>query len=249
MKRLLTIISAAVVLTTLSACSNSVSTQSDKTNSEIESTTAPESSTESTESTESMAEQSSLSSVSTVSSREESRSEHPVSYKIPDAEKPTGKSSSLDAPLGLNEWGSCAKFCTKEGTYINVPIRLVSARRGDSIYGELKETVGSARYLFEPKDNEEYLVCEYEICLDGFPVAEGGTLCDIEGNITGTNGEAIKLSSGSYWGSTLISLDTETYYYDGVIHSLICSPIPKEIKDYLIVLGEYGETQAYFKPA
>ena len=55
MKRLLTIISAAVVLTTLSACSNSVSTQSDKTNSEIESTTAPESSTESTESTESMA--------------------------------------------------------------------------------------------------------------------------------------------------------------------------------------------------
>ena len=58
----------------------------------------------------------------------------------------------------------------------------------------------------------------------------------------------IKLSTGSYWGSSTIALDEQTYYFDGVIHSMICSPIPKEVKDYLIVLGEYGETQAFFKP-
>lgn len=181
-------------------------------------------------------------------SREESRSEHALSYKIPDAEKPMGKSSTLDSPLGLNEWGSCAKQNLKDYTYTNVPVRIVSIRRGETVFNELKEMVSASRYLFEPRDEEEYLVCEYEICLDGFPVPKGGTLCDISGSITGTDGQFVKLSTGSYWSSSIVNLDEETYYYDGVIHSMFCSPIPREVKDYLVILGTFGETQAYFKP-
>lgn len=252
MKKLIIILAAALLLC-CSACSNG----SDKQDSSAPAGASSSSeSTESAESAESSKpDESTASEVShtpDVFSSDSSIISEPapnaISYKVKDAEKPTGKSSSTDAPLSLNEWGTAAKLNLKDNTYTNVPVRLVSVKRGENIYSELKETVGSSRYLFEPRDNEEYLLCEYEICLDGFPVPEGGTLCDITGGLTGTNGEMIKLSTGSYWGSSTVSLDEQTYYYDGVIHSMICSPIPKEVKDYLIVLGEYGETQAFFKP-
>ena len=253
MKKFIAFLSAAALLVCFSSCSGgpdkqeSIAASASSAGSENTESTQSAESSEPDESNESRASHAPdvFSSDSSIISEP---APNAISYKVKDAEKPTGKSSSADAPLSLDEWGTAAKLNLKDNTYTNVPVRLVSVKRGANIYSELKDTVGSSRYLFEPRDTEEYLVCEYEICLDGFPVPEGGTLCNITGGITGTNGEMVKLSTGSYWGSSTVSLDEQTYYYDGVIHSMICSPIPKEVKDYLIVLGEYGETQAFFKP-
>ena len=43
-----------------------------------------------------------------------------------DKEEIRTTSSSLTSPLSLNEWGTAAKFSTKEQKYYNVPIRVIS---------------------------------------------------------------------------------------------------------------------------
>ena len=112
---------------------------------------------------------------------------------------------------------------------------------------EVKEKMdaSSFNYYFEPSDDEEYALVEYEICLDGFPVKEGGITCDVTAFITGSDGQSIKLKNGSYWGATASCLDNETYYYEGIVHSEMAYRIPKEVKEYILTIGEYGENQAF----
>ncbi len=171
-----------------------------------------------------------------------------ISYQVKDAEKPFPSDSTAKEPLSFGEWGTAAKYCTKDGGYVNVPVRVLSVRRGARVNEEVKRLVQQqGGYYFEPKDNEEYAIAEYEIDLDGFPVAKGGTLCDITAFITGENGEALALEGGGYWGTTASCLDDTTYYYEGVVHGLMAFRIIKNRSDYLIAAGEYGETQAFFK--
>ena len=168
-------------------------------------------------------------------------------YIVKDASTPTGAASSLSSPLEVGDWGTAAKLCLKDGGYVDVPVRLVSFRRSDGVNEEVKKKMEGSKftYYFEPADYEEYVLAEYEICLNGFPVNEGGTLCDITAFITGSDGQAIKLKDGSYWSATASCLDNETYFYEGVIHSEIVWRIPKEVKEYILTFGEYGEHQAF----
>ena len=170
-----------------------------------------------------------------------------ISYTVTPDEDIKTVSSSLTSPLELNTWGTAAKFCTNDGTYANAPVRIVSIRRGDDVSKEVKELCekyGSVYYT-DPEKSQEYAIAEYEIDLNKFPVGEGGTLCDITAAITGEDGEMIKLSNGSYWGTTAFCMDEETYYYGGVVHSMLAYKIEKEVEGYIITLGEFGETQAY----
>ena len=173
-----------------------------------------------------------------------------VSYLVEDASAPSASSSSVSSPLGKEEWGTAAKFCLKDNGYVNVPVRIVSVRRGSGVNAEVKKIMNASsfNYYFEPSEKEEYAIAEYEICLDGFPVGEGGITCDVTAFVTGTDGQAIKLSDGSYWSATASSLDNETYYYEGTVRSMLAYRIPKECSGYMITLGEYGETQAFVKP-
>ena len=170
-----------------------------------------------------------------------------IAYLVKDAASPAAASSSLKSPLEVGDWGTAAKYCTKDGNYADVPVRLVSLKRGNGVNEEVKNKMDGSPYAFyfEPESNEEYVLAEYEICLDGFPVKDGGTLCDITAFITGSDGQAVKLKNGSYWSATASCLDNETYFYEGVVHSEIAWRIPKEVKEYIFTFGEYGEKQAF----
>ncbi len=161
----------------------------------------------------------------------------------------TTASSSIDSPLELDVWGTAAKYCTAENNYVNVPIKITSVRRGKDVASEVKTIADKSSFIsyFEPDENEEYAIADYEISLDGFPVDKGGTLIDISAYITGTDGEMIKLDNGSYWSTTAASLNQENYYYEGTVKGSLAFRIIKNRTDYLIVLGETGETQAFFK--
>ncbi len=171
-----------------------------------------------------------------------------ISYTVQNAETPSAAAASVDEPLSVGTWGQAAKFCTENDSYIEVPFRLTAVRRGAAVTEEVRRLTEQGNgYFVEPSQNEEYAIAEYEICLDGFPVGQGGTLCDITAFITGENGEALSLNDGSYWGTTASCLDTSTYYYEGTIHSQMAFRIIKNRSDYLIIAGEYGETQTFFK--
>ena len=169
------------------------------------------------------------------------------SYLVKDADTPVPSASTLQSPIEAGSWGKAAKLCLKDNSYVDVPVRVVSVRRGTDVNKEVKEKMdaSSFNYYFEPSDDEEYALVEYEICLDGFPVKEGGITCDVTAFITGSDGQSLKLKNGSYWGATASCLDNETYYYEGIVHSEMAYRIPKEVKEYILTIGEYGENQAF----
>lgn len=171
-----------------------------------------------------------------------------ISYRVEDASVPSTASGSFTSPLSLGEWGSAAKLVTADGSYVNVPVRVISVRRGDDVTEEIK-TISreTGRFFQDVDEKEEYLIAEYELKLDGFPVREGGTLCDITAFVTGETGEMIPLKNGGYYGVSAKMLDESTYWYEGTVHSQLAYPIPKEIKEHYLVLGEYGETQTVYR--
>ena len=161
------------------------------------------------------------------------------------------KTSSVGLPLKLNEWGKAAKFCTADNSYKDVPVRILSVRRGEKVNDEVRQIAKSSSFLtyFEPDAKEEYAIAEYEISLDGFPVKEGGTQADIFASVSGTDGQMIKLDDGSYWGTTAAAaVGDDEYYHEGVVKGKLMYKIIKGYNDYLLIVGETGETQAYFKP-
>lgn len=165
------------------------------------------------------------------------------------AEKITTSPSSAEAPLKLEKWGSAAKYCTAEKGYSEVPVRILSVRRGESVGREVKRLAEKTifAYYSEPEEYEEYAIAEYEICLDGFPVDKGGTDIEVTAFIQGTDGEMMKLDNGSYWSATAMSLNNDSsFFYEGTQKGLLAYRIPKGRSDYLIVVGEAGEQQAYF---
>ena len=158
-------------------------------------------------------------------------------------------SSSASTPLELEAWGSAAKFCTANNSYVNVPVRLISFERGAQALREAERLASQSSFtsLIPAGGSEEYVLVEYEISLNGFPVDEGGTLNTISAHITDTEGNMLKLSDGSYTGASAVCLDEEKYYYEGTVKGRLAYRIPKDCRDYLLVLGEEGQTQAFFK--
>ena len=171
-----------------------------------------------------------------------------ISYTVPFDEKITAVSSSVTSPLKTGEWGTAAKYSTKDDAYFNVPVRVISAVRGEAAAKELEKLKKEhSLYYSELLEDEEYIIAEYEICLDGFPVDKGGNLCDITAFISNTEGEPFMLEGGTYRSFSSFCLDCESYYYEGVIRSKLAYKILKNAGEYLIALGEYGETQAFVK--
>ncbi len=171
-----------------------------------------------------------------------------LSYLTDHRESVTASSSSMTSPLAMEEWGSAAKYCTKDHNYVNVPVRILSVRRGSEVQKELETLQKSHPFAMpELNEQEEYAAAEYEICLNGFPVDKGGTLCDITAFLSGTDGKPVKNTDGSYFSTFAVCPDTEHYYFEGIVHSMLFFKTRKEQKEYLLSLGEYGETQAYVK--
>ena len=157
-------------------------------------------------------------------------------------------SSSLSSALGLNSWGSAAKYNTKEQNYINVPVRITSVEHGQKATDIVKEFMSeSSSYNYtEPSNDAEWVVADYEISLDGFPVDEGGADGSITSFITSESGGYLEYGD-KQWSTTTINITDGKYYFDGIVKGKIAYQMLKNRSDYVITLGEYGETQAFFK--
>ncbi len=156
--------------------------------------------------------------------------------------------SSAKSPLMPEKWGKAAKYCTEQDSYVDVPVRILSVRRGDGVKDEVRRLADQSLYAVysEPKDSEEYAIADYELSLDGFPVGKGGTLIDVYAVILGTDGDMLKLSDGSYFSATAMCLNgDDNYRYEGIVKGKLAYKIPKGCTDYLLVLGEVNETQAF----
>ncbi len=156
-------------------------------------------------------------------------------------------SSSVNSPLALEAWGAAAKFSTSEQEYYNVPVRLTGIVRGDSAKDEVRAFADeSNEYTYkEPSENEEWVLVQYEINLDGFPLDESGADCSIVSFVTGTDGGYVE-SGGKKYNPVTVNITDGEYYFENTHSGKIAFTLPEACTDYFIVLGEYEETQAFF---
>lgn len=188
------------------------------------------------------------SSVSEVSSDAQSENSDGTSSEESSNEKIRTVSSSLSSPLGLDTWGSAAKYNTKEQNYINVPVRITAIEHGQKATDTVKKFMSeSSSYNYtEPGQDAEWVIADYEISLDGFPVDEGGADSSITSFITAENGGYFEYGD-KQWSTTTINITDRKYYFDGIVKGQIAYQMLKDRTDYVITLGEYDETQAFFK--
>ena len=188
------------------------------------------------------------SSVSEISPDAPSENSDGTSSEESSAEKIRTVSSSLSSPLGLNSWGSAAKYNTKEQNYINVPVRITAIEHGQNATDTVKKFMSeSSSYNYtEPGQDAEWVIADYEISLDGFPVDEGGADSTITSFITAENGGYFEYGD-KQWSTTTINITDGKYYFDGIVKGQIAYQMLKDRTDYVITLGEYDETQAFFK--
>lgn len=188
------------------------------------------------------------SSVSEISSDTQSENSDGTSSEELSDKKIRTVSSSLSSPLALNSWGSAAKYNTKEQNYINVPVRITAIEHGQKATDTVKKFMSeSSSYNYtEPGQDAEWVIADYEISLDGFPVDEGGADSSITSFITAENGGYFEYGD-KQWSTTTINITDGKYYFDGTVKGQIAYQMLKDRTDYVITLGEYDETQAFFK--
>ena len=59
-----------------------------------------------------------------------------ISYQVKNAETPKAETASMEEPLSLGQWGTAAKYCTKDGSYCDIPVSILSVRRGNDVTKE-----------------------------------------------------------------------------------------------------------------
>lgn len=243
-KIIITVILISAVLS-VSACSN---TAENSYPSDTQSSSSDSSDIESeTVTSESSNNQSDLSSSTENSDNTLSSESSDESSYENSTENISTTTSSINYPIDINTWGIASKYSTKEETYINVPIRITSIIHGEQATKSVKEFLDeSPSYNYtEPDKNAEWVIAEYEISLDGFPVDEGGADSSIVSFIMGSDGNYIDYGDKK-WTTTTINIIDGQYYYEGIVTGRIAYQMISDWNDYVIILGEYNETQAFF---
>ena len=157
-------------------------------------------------------------------------------------------SSSLTTPLGIDEWGSAAKFSVSMQKYYPVPVRITSVIKGKDAAAKVKQFMDSSdEYDYKkPEDDYEWICAEYEMELNDFPTDEGGTDVSITSFVTDKDGKSIEYD-GKIISVTTINMTDDSYYYDGTHKGLRAYTLPEKYSDQILILGEYNETQAFFE--
>lgn len=156
--------------------------------------------------------------------------------------------SSLASPLSTGDTGEAAKYSTSEKGYFNVPVTLLSVETGDIAARRVRELAKSDPvYDFEEAgEDEQWVTADYELSLSGFPLDECGADASITAFVMSHEGDFVE-KDGKKYGAVVWTFTDGSYYFEGTHGGTIAFRLPKELDDYVIVFGEYDETQAFFK--
>lgn len=172
-----------------------------------------------------------------------------VSSEVSEKSDIKAVSSSAANPLELESWGRCAKFSVSEQKYFSVPVRLMKVQKGTQAKKQAEEYLkeyDEYKGITRPDNDSQWVVLDYEIMLDGFPMDENGADASISSMIMSDEGENIKVGDDVFIPVTVNIYDDETAF-EGTVKGSIAFVMPKSCKTFLAVLGETGEENAFVK--
>lgn len=166
-----------------------------------------------------------------------------------------GKSSTITSPLEIGQTGVASKYAPKNSDYHDVDICLSNVIRGDAAKKIVDDynSKGHAVTIGALENSQlEYAVGEYTITLPSdFPSDEYGPSEDITSEIKGKDDNGVVYNGVLYVASTwnIPTVGDESRVIKSGVpeKGRFIFAIPKGCTDYIIALGEYDKTIAYFK--
>ena len=124
----------------------------------------------------------------------------------------------------------------------------MSVLRGSRASALVKEWAeNESWFTFSPPEKgNEWIAVEYEISLDSFPVDSEGTDASVSVFLSGTDGGYLT-AEGKEYTAAAVNLTDGQYDYEGIKKGVIAWQSPEKCDDILLTIGEYEETQAFFK--
>ncbi len=160
------------------------------------------------------------------------------------------KTSSLENPLKVGEWGIASKYNTNTKSDQNVNVRVSNIIRGDEAKKMAQEYMNSDYSIYkyeEPEAYQEWLVVEYDVDFgDTYVPGELGASPNVQGDVTGPDGSSVKYNGVSYINS-VIEIGSRDYIKTKTGSGKLLTQIPIGCTDYIIDFGTYNGTHAYFQ--
>lgn len=160
------------------------------------------------------------------------------------------KTSTLQTPLQVGEWGTASKYNTETKGDQNVNVRVSRIIRGDEAKKMAQDYMNSDYSIYkyeEPEGNQEWVVIEYDVDFgDTYVPGELGASPTVDGDVTGPDGGSIKYNGISYINS-VIEIGSRDYIKTKTGSGKLLTQIPIGCTDYIIDFGTYNGTHAYFK--
>lgn len=159
------------------------------------------------------------------------------------------KTSTKEAPLTKDEWGTAAKYSTETKEYENVNVKVTNFTRGEDAKKVVQEymTSGSSIYKYQdPKEGLEWLVIDYDVDFADYTMSSVGANGDVSGKVEGLTSSSIKYNGVTYITSTIF-IGPRDYVKTKNTSGRLATQVPIGCSDYIVTFGAYNETKAYFK--
>lgn len=160
------------------------------------------------------------------------------------------RTSTLENPLQVGEWGIASKYNTNTSSDQNVNVKVTNIIRGDEAKKMAQDYMNSDISIYkyeEPEAYQEWVVIEYDVDFaDTYVPGELGASPNVDADITGPDGSAIKYNGVTYI-NQVIEIGSRDYIKTKTGSGKLLTQIPVGCTDYIIEFGRYGGTKAYFQ--
>lgn len=164
----------------------------------------------------------------------------------------SSNASGINSPLSIGKTGITSIRNSETSGYSDVSVTLAKVTRGseaDSMV-EAYNNSNKAVKVNIPKKNEcECAVAELDVTIpDNLKVSKYGIIPNIDVTIKGLDGKNIKYNGKTYIGMNGFIISNKDAIKPGQTAVVkFAFPIPKGCTDYLIIVGNDKNTQAFFK--
>lgn len=162
----------------------------------------------------------------------------------------TARTSTLEDPLQVGEWGIASKYNTSTSSNQDVNVSVTNIIRGEEARQIAMEYMNSDSSIYvyeEPDAYQEWVVIEYDVDFaDTYIPGSIGASPTVEADVTGADGSSVKYNGITYI-NQVIEIGSRDYIQGPTGSGKLLTQLPVGYTDYIIQFGRYNGTTAYFQ--
>lgn len=159
------------------------------------------------------------------------------------------KESTKENPLEKGTWGIASKYSTESKNYEDVYVKVTNIIRGEEAKKVVQDYFNSKSYFKyeEPKEGLEWVVLDYDLDYANFAKSSLGANADVSSSIRGIGNRSSVVYNGTTYILSSRYIGSSDYVKTQTTTGKIAFQMPIGCSDYVIELGSYSGSKAYFK--